>query len=126
MGSGSIYAAVDEVGRPLGPRRDAVIFMLSSGHLALFGGNDGRFTDAFGDGYHQYGCKHILVADTVGRAPGEVGEWRQMSQMAPESTSLGCAVVAMSESSEIVVVDGAEDSDTLSVYLLALRGGAPS
>lgn len=102
-----------------GLRRDAALFHLPSGHLALFGGNDGELTDGFGDGYHQFGCDEVLVADTSGRAVGDVGSWRSLSKGAPAETSCGSAVAMLKSSSRLVVVDYLEDSSR--VHLLALN-----
>ncbi|KAK9823426.1 hypothetical protein WJX72_002670 [[Myrmecia] bisecta] len=44
-------------------RREAVCLPLRSGHVVLFGGNDGRWTDAFGDGDHRFGMADTLVMD---------------------------------------------------------------
>jgi hypothetical protein len=35
------------------PRREASVIRLKSGHVVVFGGNDGRFVDVVGDGGHQ-------------------------------------------------------------------------
>eukprot|EP00873_Tetraselmis_striata_P015655 jgi/Tetstr1/435919/TSEL_024805.t1 len=45
------------------PRRDALCAALPSGHVVLFGGNDGTTSDAFGDGWHEYGFEDCLVMD---------------------------------------------------------------
>lgn len=53
---------------PLGPpeempRRESTCLRLRTGHVILFGGNDGRLTDVFGDGDHQYGLDDTLIVD---------------------------------------------------------------
>lgn len=45
------------------PRREAVCIKLRSGHIVVFGGNDGRWTDISGDGDHQYGLEDTLIMD---------------------------------------------------------------
>lgn len=86
-------------------RRDAVLFSLSSGHLVLFGGNDGALVDQFGDGFHQNGCDATLVADAANGGAAGVGAWRAITKGALDSTDLGCAVAANAEASEVVVAD---------------------
>lgn len=106
---------------PFRPRRDATLLRLPSGHLALFGGNDGTEADPFGDGYHQRGCAETLVADAVGMAAGGQGEWHVASRGAPEVTAPGCAAAALAATAEVVVVDAAPGGGGLRVHALALR-----
>uniref|UniRef100_A0A7S4RZ93 Uncharacterized protein n=1 Tax=Alexandrium monilatum TaxID=311494 RepID=A0A7S4RZ93_9DINO len=106
----------------LRPRRDAALLAgLPSGHLVLFGGNDGRATDAFGDGYHQQGCEETLVADAAGLAASGSGDWHLISRGAPEVTSLGCAVAVSPGTAEVVVVDARPGGGTVRIHALSLR-----
>eukprot|EP00419_Tripos_fusus_P004829 CAMPEP_0172686006 /NCGR_PEP_ID=MMETSP1074-20121228/20625_1 /TAXON_ID=2916 /ORGANISM="Ceratium fusus, Strain PA161109" /LENGTH=480 /DNA_ID=CAMNT_0013505251 /DNA_START=168 /DNA_END=1610 /DNA_ORIENTATION=+ len=98
--------------------RDAALFHLPSGHLALLGGNDGELTDAFGDGYHQFGCKEVQVADTAGKAVGHVGSWRPVFKGAPADTSCGSAVAMLGSSSRLVVIDYLEEWAQVHVLVL--------
>lgn len=86
-------------------RRDAVLFSLSSGHLVLFGGNDGTLVDQFGDGFHQNGCDATLIADAANGGASGVGAWRAITRGALDATDMGCAVAANAVASEVVVAD---------------------
>lgn len=97
---------------PYRARRDAAMYKLPSGHLVLFGGNDGSFVDEFGDGYHQHGCDEVLVAETAGVAVGNVGGWHCVSRSAPKATAFGRAVAMVERRNQVVVVDHVEQ-DTL-------------
>merc|ERR1712008_499915 len=103
-------------------RRDAALFHLPSGHLALFGGNNGELTVRFGDGYHQCSCEQVLVADTVGKAVGDVGSWRPASKGAPADTVFPNAVAMLRSSSRLVVMDNLEAS--VRVHVLVLDAAA--
>lgn len=83
-------------------RREAVLLSLDSGHVVLFGGNDGELVDGFGDGYHQCGFSETLVAD----APkGSVGGWRRITAGPLRALAQGSAVAALSKSGQVIVVD---------------------
>ncbi|CAJ1363637.1 unnamed protein product, partial [Effrenium voratum] len=94
-------------------RQEAELLRLDSGHLVLFGGNEGQLVDQFGDGYHQLGLGGTLLAELP---PGGAScAWRRPG--GPLGLALGAAVAKLL--GQVVVLDW--DRRTAEVRVNVLR-----
>jgi len=104
------------------PRRDGTLLQLPSGHLILFGGNEGELAEGSGEDFRECGCGETLIA----HAANSVSQWQCVSNGAPETTAFGCAVAKLDSTRQVVVVDSINTTipwnpDVVRVHALSMN-----